>query len=172
MVVRTPNIAPFLIGLLRPVGIGDVAAWVSHVLERGLHGPAGFDLGLVAQLDRHLVVADRLPIAGVENHVTIEGTYAVGDVAVDEACAELVIGAARDHAGEDNAAVEKEVDVTAVGGAGRNPAEDADAAVGAAVHGSVDLLIDDSVDAAVAADPAGYAAAQGGSKQSPSVPNR
>ena len=46
-------------------------------------------------------------------------------------------------------------------GAGRNPAEDADAAVGAAVHWSVDLLIDDAVDAAVAADPARDAVTQG-----------
>ena len=50
--VRTPNIAPFLIGLLSGrSGSEYVAAWVSLPLERGLHGPAGFDLGLVAQLD-------------------------------------------------------------------------------------------------------------------------
>ena len=101
----------------------------------------------------------------MKNQVAIEGPYAIRNVGMDEACAELVVGAARDHAGEDDAAVEKEVDVAAVGGAGRNPAEEADAAVGAAVRWSVDLLIDDAVDAAVAADPAGNAVAQGGGKR-------
>jgi hypothetical protein len=84
---------------------------------------------------------------------------------MDEACAEPVIGAARDHAGEDNSTVDKEIDVAAVGGAGRNPAEDAYAAVGATVHGTVDLLVDDAVDAAVTSDPAGNAVAQGVGKR-------
>jgi hypothetical protein len=94
---------------LRPIWIGDVAAWMSHILECGLYGPAGFDLGLVAQLDRHLIVADRLSVPGMKNHVASEGPYVIRNVCIDEACAELVIGAVRDHAGDDNAASKKKL---------------------------------------------------------------
>ena len=68
---------------------------------------------------------------------------------------------------KDNATVEKEVDLIAVGGAGRNAAEDADAAVGAAAFGPVELLIDDTVDAAVAAELAGDAVTQRGRQREP-----
>src|SRR6185312_16453705 len=94
--------------------VGNITAWMNDVLEVRLHSPSGYDLRLVAQLHDQFVIAYRLRQACESNPVGVECAGTVGNARINECRAEFVIRARRDHTGEQEAAICKEIDNVAV----------------------------------------------------------
>src|SRR3954451_10283765 len=73
------------------VRIRNVATRVHHIVNRGLNGPARYNLRLIGEREIEFVIADRLWQAGVEDSVSIECRRVARDFAVEKGRSQLVV---------------------------------------------------------------------------------
>src|SRR5262249_3732755 len=106
--------------------IGVANAGSARMPDIGIHGlkdPALYDLRHIVELEIHLVVARRRSEIAKVDLVLIEGTHAVGKARINNARAEAVVRAVRDHAGENDPAIDLDIDLIAIGRADRGKVE-------------------------------------------------
>src|SRR5262249_16958274 len=152
--------------------IGVANAGSARMPDIGIHGlndPALYDLRHIVELGIHLVVARRRSEIAKVDLVLIEGTHAVGKARINNARAEAVVRAVRDNGGENDAGIDLDIDLIAIGRADRGTVENRNAGVCAAPRNPIELLIDHSVKSKVAAVHDRYAAACGACQKRPVI---
>src|SRR5262249_39434169 len=144
------------------IGVANASSTgVPDICVHGLNDPALYDLRRIIEFEIRLVVARRRRQRAEVDLVLIEGAHAVVKARIDDARAEGVVRAMRYHAGENNSAIDLEIDKIAIGRADRRAVEYRNAGVRAAPRHPIELLIDHSINSIVAAVHDRYAAARG-----------
>jgi hypothetical protein len=140
-----------------PVLVGEATTGPHDELKVRLDRETGHHLGLVGRLDHHLAAADRPGALAEQDRVAVEGPGRGADARVDHPERRGVVGPARQQALIGDAAIEVEIDQVAVARDLGDPQEGAGALV-LGIGLAVERLVDDAVDAAVAAEAPGDAA--------------
>src|SRR5262249_42755390 len=116
-----------------------------------LNRPAGNDLSDIGQFQIGFIVTRWRDQGAKVDLILIEAAYAVGEAGVDDTCTKSIVRSVRYHSAKYDSAVNIETDCIGVGWADRSRAEYRHAAVTVAAFGTIDLLVDHTVDPPVTA---------------------